>query len=70
MTEVAEAIEGIVALIAGGFVLVLIGSAVEASPTLLDLDTLGIIMMLLGIVVAIAVAAALLGQLLSAIGGR
>jgi hypothetical protein len=69
MSEFVEAVEGIIALVAGGFVLILIGSAAEASSNPLDVGTVGILMILLGVVLAIAIVAALIGQILSALGG-
>jgi hypothetical protein len=63
MTDVAEAIEGVVALVFGGFILLLIGSAVESSSVLYDISVVGAIMILLAIVLGVAVAATLFGKL-------
>lgn len=63
MTDVAEAIEGVIALVVGGFVLLLIGSAVESSSVLYDISIVGAFMILLAIVLIVAVAAALIGGL-------
>lgn len=63
MTDVAEAIEGVVALVFGGFILLLIGSAVESSSVLYDISVVGAFMILLAIVLGVAVAATLFGKL-------
>jgi len=63
MSDVIEAVEGAVAFIVGGFMLLLIGSAVDSSSILYDLSTFGLLMILLGIVLAVVVVAMLVGGL-------
>jgi len=69
MSDAGEAVEGIVALVAGGFVLLLIGSSVDSGSVLYDISLVGMLMVLLAIVLAVALVAGLLGQLLSGLGG-
>lgn len=64
MSDVGEGIEGVLAFIIGGFVLVMIGSAVESSSMLYDIGTYGLLMILLGIVLAVGIIAAVIGGLL------
>lgn len=59
MSEVIEAVEGAIAFVVGGFMLLLIGSAVESSSILYNLSTFGLLMILLGIVLAVGVVIAL-----------
>ncbi|QIO25551.1 hypothetical protein [Haloarcula sp. JP-L23] len=61
MTDAAEAVEGVIAFIVGGFMLLLIGSAVDSSSLLYNLSTFGLLMILLGIVLAVGLVAALIG---------
>ena len=63
-SDVGEGIEGVLAFIIGGFVLVMIGSAVESSSMLYDIGTYGLLMILLGIVLAVGIVAAVIGGLL------
>lgn len=64
MTDVSEAVEGIVALVASGFVLLLIGSGIESSTNIgYDIDVLGALMILLAIVLTVALVATLIGEL-------
>lgn len=53
MSDVGEAVEGAIAFIVGGFMLLLIGSAVESSSILYNLSTYGLLMILLGTVLAV-----------------
>lgn len=64
MSDVGEGIEGVLAFIIGGFVLVMIGSAVESSSMLYHIGTYGLLMILLGIVLAVGIVAAVIGGLL------
>jgi len=69
MSDAGEAVEGIVALVAGGFVLLLIGSSVDSGSVLYDISLVGMLMLLLAIVLAVALVAGLLRQFLSGLGG-
>jgi hypothetical protein len=53
MSDVGEAVEGAIAFIVGGFMLLLIGSAVDSSSILYNLSTYGLLMILLGTVLAV-----------------
>lgn len=58
MTGVTEAVEGIVALVFGGFFFIVVGSAVTtstASAPLLDLQFWGVLYILAAIVLAVGV---------------
>ncbi|WP_410766417.1 hypothetical protein [Haloferax sp. DFSO60] len=63
MSDVIEAVEGAIAFIIGGFMLLLIGSAIESSSILYNLSSYGLFMILLGIVLAVGVVATLFGGL-------
>ncbi|WP_211195004.1 hypothetical protein [Halorhabdus amylolytica] len=63
MSDVAEGIEGVIALIVGGFVLLLMGSSVQSSSVIHNLNIFGIFLILLGVVFAIALVAAFIGGL-------
>ncbi|RLM33153.1 hypothetical protein [Haloarcula sp. Atlit-120R] len=63
MSDAGEAVEGAIAFIVGGFMLLLIGSAVESSSLLYNFSTFGLVMILLGIVLAVALVASLIGGL-------
>jgi hypothetical protein len=61
MSDAGEAVEGAIAFIVGGFMLLLIGSAVGSSSVLYNLSTFGVLMILLGVVLAVALVASLIG---------
>lgn len=63
MSDLSEGVEGVIAFITGGFVLVMIGSAVESSSMIYDIGTYGLLMILLGIVLAVAIIATVIGGL-------
>jgi len=63
MSDAAEAVEGVIAFVVGGFMLLLIGSAVESSSVLYNLSTYGLLMILLGVVLAVGLVATLIGKL-------
>lgn len=63
MSDVGEAVEGAIAFIVGGFMLVMIGSAVDSSSLLYNLSTFGLLMILLGAVIAVGLVAMLIGKL-------
>jgi len=62
MTEIGEAVEGIVALIVGGYFVILIGSSLKSTGTV-NLTSWGVLFILVGFVLAIALVAGVLGEL-------
>ncbi|MFD1643952.1 hypothetical protein [Halohasta litorea] len=64
MSDVGDGVEGVFAFIIGGFVLVMIGSAIESSSMLYDIGNYGLLMILLGVVLAVGVIATVIGGLL------
>lgn len=63
MTDVGEAIEGVVALVMGGFILLLVGSSLESTVNY-DLSLWGGLLILSGVILAIAVVATIIGGLI------
>jgi len=64
MSSAGDGVEGVIAFLTSGFVLVMIGSNVEASSMLYDIGTYGLLMILLGIVLAVGIVAAVVGEIL------
>lgn len=62
MSDAGEAAEGVVALVAAGFVLIVMGSSLEPSVSN-NLDVFGVLMILAGIVLAVALVATIVGTL-------
>ncbi|UWG49172.1 hypothetical protein HSRCO_3031 (plasmid) [Halanaeroarchaeum sp. HSR-CO] len=64
MSDAWEAVEGVVALVTAGFILIVMGSSLE--PTVSNnLNAFGVLMILLGIVLAVALVATIIGTLAS-----
>jgi len=63
MSEIGEAVEGVVALILGGFFLLLIATPLQ-SVTQMNLGLFGVVLMLLGLVMGAAIVAIVLGNLI------
>ncbi|WP_323674759.1 hypothetical protein [Halorubellus sp. PRR65] len=60
MSNIVEGVEGIIAFVVSGFILILMGSAVESSSVLYNLSTFGLFMILLGAVLAVGMVATIL----------
>lgn len=66
MSDAGEAAEGVVALVTAGFILIVMGSSLEPSVSN-NLDVFGVLMILAGIVLAVALVATIVGTLASRI---
>ena len=62
MSNAVDGVEGVLAFITSGFVLLMIGSAVESSSMLYDIGTYGLLMILFGIVLAVGIVAGVVGD--------
>ena len=62
MSNVGDGVEGVIAFITSGVVLLMIGSAVESSSMLYNIGTYGLLMILFGIVLAVGIVAAVVGE--------
>ncbi|MCF2165368.1 hypothetical protein KVP04_00500 [Halobacterium salinarum] len=62
MSEISEGIEGVIALVMGGFILLVIGSSLETTVNY-NLSMWGALLILLGVVLAIAIVAAIVGSI-------
>ena len=59
MSDTLEALEAAVALVCGGFLFIMFGSALQATP-ILDLSLWGLVLVVVGIVAGIAVIASVI----------
>ncbi|NHN42199.1 hypothetical protein G9C85_11260 [Halorubellus sp. JP-L1] len=62
MSNIVEGVEGVIAFVVSGFILILMGSAVESSSVLYNLSTFGLFMILLGAVLAVGIVATIIGK--------
>ncbi|CQH65432.1 uncharacterized protein HHUB_6120 (plasmid) [Halobacterium hubeiense] len=62
MSEISEGIEGVIALVMGGFILLVIGSSLETTVNY-NLSMWGALLILLGVVLAIGIVAAIVGSI-------
>lgn len=64
MSNLGDGVEGVIAFLTSGFVLLMIGSAVESSSMLYNIGTYGLLMILFGIVLAVGIIATAIGGFL------